>query len=261
MNKQLFRKGIAALLVTGVVAVGSGASVQPANAAEVVDTNTRIQVINNGDSLEQIARKYGIDLQQLINLTPEFSDSNVVWTGIFKAQPVKTQPDGNTGAPAGSKGPDKVSTPSNGNNSEGSSGQKPAGTGQTTEPAGSSQNGAFAVEVVKLVNQERAKEGLSPLANDTALEKVALAKAKDMHDKQYFSHTSPTYGSPFDMMRSFGIQYSYAGENIASGQRTPQEVVTAWMNSPGHRQNIMNANFNKIAVAYYNGEWVQMFIG
>ncbi|MNH43142.1 Cysteine-rich secretory protein family protein [compost metagenome] len=82
-----------------------------------------------------------------------------------------------------------------------------------------------------------------------------------MDVNNYFSHTSPTYGSPFDMMRSFGVKYSYAGENIASGQRTPQEVMTAWMNSAGHRANILNGNFTKIGVGYVNGEWVQMFIG
>jgi uncharacterized protein YkwD len=89
---------------------------------------------------------------------------------------------------------------------------------------------------------------------------MALVKAKDMYNNNYFDHTSPSYGSPFNMMKSFGIQYTYAGENIAKGQRSPQEVMTSWMNSPGHRQNILNPNFTKIGVAYYNGEWVQEFI-
>lgn len=119
---------------------------------------------------------------------------------------------------------------------------------------------AYADQVVSLVNQERAKAGLKPLASDSALTKMALDKAKDMYNNNYFDHNSPTYGSPFDMMKSYGISYSYAGENIAKGQRNPQEVMDAWMNSAGHRQNIMSPNYTKIGVAYYNGEWVQEFI-
>lgn len=116
-------------------------------------------------------------------------------------------------------------------------------------------------QVVALVNQERAKLGLPALQTDALLNKVATEKARDMDVNNYFSHTSPTYGSPFDMMRSFGVKYSYAGENIASGQRTAAQVMNDWMNSPGHRANIVNKNFTKIGVGYVNGQWVQMFIG
>lgn len=118
-------------------------------------------------------------------------------------------------------------------------------------------------EVVRLVNIERAKNGLSALETDWQLSRVARYKSQDMKDKNYFSHTSPTYGTPFQMMKSFGISYRYAGENIAKGQRTPQEVVTAWMNSSGHRANILNANYKKIGVGYVasGNYWTQMFIG
>ena len=71
-----------------------------------------------------------------------------------------------------------------------------------------------------------------------------------MQTKNYFSHTSPTYGSPFDMMKAYGISYKSAGENIAMGQRSPEEVVQAWMNSQGHRENIMNPNFTHIGVGH-----------
>ncbi|GEC89321.1 CAP domain-containing protein [Brevibacillus brevis] len=121
--------------------------------------------------------------------------------------------------------------------------------------------GDFAKQVADLVNQERAKAGLKPVQMDAALSKVALAKAQDMSANNYFDHNSPTYGSPFDMMKQFGIQYSTAGENIAMGQRSPQEVMTQWMNSEGHRQNIMNPAFTKIGVGFTNGYWVQEFIG
>lgn len=118
-------------------------------------------------------------------------------------------------------------------------------------------------KVAELVNEIRAENGLKPLKLNTELSAVARIKSEDMRDNRYFSHTSPNYGSPFDMMKSFGISYRTAGENIAMGQRTPEEVVNAWMNSEGHRANILNASFTEIGVGYAaNGNyWTQMFIG
>lgn len=120
---------------------------------------------------------------------------------------------------------------------------------------------AYAKQVADLVNQERAKAGLSPLKFDDALSKVAQAKAADMAQNHYFDHTSPTYGSPFDMMKQYGITFRTAGENIAMGQRSPEEVMNQWMNSDGHRKNILNPSFTKIGVGYVNGYWVQEFNG
>lgn len=118
-------------------------------------------------------------------------------------------------------------------------------------------------QVLSLVNQERSKAGLKPLQMDWELQRVARTKSQDMKNKNYFSHTSPTYGSPFDMMKQFGISYRSAGENIAQGQRTPQEVMNSWMNSSGHRANILSNSFTHIGVGYEaNGNyWTQMFIG
>lgn len=118
-------------------------------------------------------------------------------------------------------------------------------------------------EVIRLVNEERTKYGLSPLKENWELSRVARYKSQDMKDNRYFSHTSPTYGSPFTMMKNFGISYRSAGENIAMGQRTPQEVVNAWMHSSGHRANILNASYTEIGVGYVAGGnyWTQMFIG
>lgn len=118
-------------------------------------------------------------------------------------------------------------------------------------------------EVVRLVNQYRAQYGLKALTVNWELSRVARYKSEDMYAKRYFSHTSPTYGSPFDMMRAFGLSYRSAGENIAYGQRTPAAVVNAWMNSSGHRANILNSSYTQIGVGYCpNGYyWTQMFIG
>ena len=118
-------------------------------------------------------------------------------------------------------------------------------------------------QVVELTNNERAKQGLQPLKVDWELSRVAREKSRDMANNGYFAHNSPTYGSPFDMMRSYGISYRTAGENIAKGQRTPQEVVNAWMNSSGHRANILNGNFTHIGVGFVEqgNHWTQQFIG
>ena len=125
---------------------------------------------------------------------------------------------------------------------------------------------AFQNEVVSLVNQQRTSRGLGTLSVDSALTKTATLKSQDMAKNNYFDHTSPTYGSPFDMMKQFGITYRTAGENIAAGQTSPAQVMDGWMNSEGHRANILNSSFTKIGVGvaqnaggrYY---WTQQFIG
>jgi uncharacterized YkwD family protein len=126
--------------------------------------------------------------------------------------------------------------------------------------ASASSPSSFEEQVVQLVNQQRAKAGLKSLTHRADVKNVAQKKAQDMINSNYFSHTSPNYGSPFDMLKTFGISYSYAGENIAKGQKTPQLVMNAWMNSSGHRANILKPEYDAIGVGYYHGAWVQMFI-
>lgn len=125
----------------------------------------------------------------------------------------------------------------------------------------STEASAMVNEVVDIVNQERSKAGLKPLSMDKELSKMATDKAKDMAKNNYFDHNSPTYGSPFDMMKQYDISFRTAGENIAEGQRSAKEVMKDWMNSSGHRKNIMSSSFTTIGVGYYNGYWVQEFIG
>ncbi|MEK4522123.1 CAP domain-containing protein [Psychrobacillus sp. FSL W7-1457] len=133
---------------------------------------------------------------------------------------------------------------------------------ETNSNSNQAQVSSVIQQVVDLTNAERAKEGLAPLQIDSALTKSAQLKSQDMKDNNYFSHTSPTYGSPFDQMKSLGISYKSAAENIAMGQRSAQEVVQGWMNSAGHRANIMNGSYTHIGVGlsdsgYY---WTQQFI-
>ncbi|WP_397375902.1 CAP domain-containing protein [Paenibacillus sp. EPM92] len=176
--------------------------------------------VKGQDTMWTISKQYGIPLSTLIRQNPQVANPNIIWPGMV------------LNVPGAAKG--------------------------TTTPT--SAQSSYADQVVALVNQERAKAGLKPLVYDKALSAMALDKAKDMNNNKYFSHTSPTYGSPFDMMKSYGIRYTYAGENIAMGQKSPQEVMKAWMNSSGHRKNILSPNFTKIGVGYYNNYWVQEFI-
>ncbi|BBI31826.1 CAP domain-containing protein [Cohnella abietis] len=248
-NKSGFKKAL--ILGTLALAISIPTGVGAASAASVT---------GNNQATTQINSRLGIDLNALLQQ----------W--LQGKYPVVTAPStgsGNTGSGQGST-PTKPSVPSQPS--------KPTVPTQPSKPTVPTQpskpnpgNGtdtgttapasSFATEVVTLVNQERAKAGLSALKESNAtLTKMALDKAKDMYNNGYFDHNSPTYGSPFDMMKTYGISYRYAGENIAKGQRTPQEVMTAWMNSPGHRANILSANFTIIGVAYHNGVWVQEFI-
>ena len=106
---------------------------------------------------------------------------------------------------------------------------------------------------------------ISALKINSEVQNVARIKAKDMVDNNYFSHTSPTYGSPFNMLQSFKISYKTAGENIA-GNSTNSGAVNAWMNSEGHRANILNSSYNYTGIGVvssskYGKIFVQMFIG
>ncbi|QHT59988.1 LysM peptidoglycan-binding domain-containing protein [Paenibacillus lycopersici] len=226
MKMQPFRTGVASVLAASLIVLGAGATLPKAEAASV---NSLTYKVTNNDTMYLIAKKYGVSLSALIAANPSIANPNMIWAGMT------------VNVPAASTG-----------------GSTSGGTAGTTT-TNTSDKTTFAAQVVTLVNKERANAGLPALKSDTLLTKVALDKAKDMYANNYFDHNSPTYGSPFDMMRAYGVAYSYAGENIAKGQRTPQEVMTAWMNSAGHKANILNSHYGKIGVAYYNGEWVQEF--
>ena len=99
----------------------------------------------------------------------------------------------------------------------------------------------FEQKVIDLTNKFRAQHGLPALKANLALSRVARKKAEDMRNKRYFTHQSPTYGSPFEMMQAFEIDFNVAGENIGAGHPTPEEVVKGWENSPQHRRNMLNS--------------------
>ena len=119
-----------------------------------------------------------------------------------------------------------------------------SGTGTTTTSFSMSENEKI---IFNLLNEARAKAGLAKLSADSSLFKIARLKSQDMVKNSYFSHTSPTYGSPFKMMKTYGITYKVAGENIA-GNPSLEAAVTAWLNSATHKQNILSNSYNYIGI-------------
>ena len=141
-------------------------------------------------------------------------------------------------------------------------------TGSNTNTGGQSITTAMnsdEKEVFDLINKQRTNNGLSALKEDAEVQKVARIKAQDMVSNNYFAHESPTYGTPFQMLKNFKISYKTAGENIAVNSSN-SSAVTAWMNSSGHKANILNSNFNYTGIGVvssnkYGKIYVQMFIG
>ena len=134
-------------------------------------------------------------------------------------------------------------------------------TDNSPDNNGNISENAYVNEVLKLVNKYRASNGLSPVSLDNAISSAADIRAKEI--VRSFSHTRPDGRSCFSVLSDSGISYNGAGENIAYGQDTPEEVMTAWMNSDGHRANILNGSFTKLGVGIYSSGgtiyWVQLF--
>lgn len=225
--KKLFTSLLTIFLITGI---SSSAFAQHCD-------------VKKGDSMWIIAKRYHVNFKDVLELNKHFINQNL----IHPKDEVEL-PDGNTGN-------ETTENSTNDNITDGS---------DTSDERGESTQ---AQEVLKLVNAERAKQGLKPLTLSSKLTSIANEKAKDMANNNYFSHTSPTYGSPFQMLQKFGVSYKTAGENIAAGQDSAQQVMNDWMNSSGHKANILNANYTELGVGYVNTKssygtyWVQLFIG
>lgn len=195
--------------------------------------------VQRGDSMWRIAKRYNVLFKDVLELNKHYKNPHL----IHPKDEVEL-PDGSTGESTSESG---------------------TGDSDANQPEERQAKSTQAEAVLKLVNQERSKVGLQPLKLSDKLTNIAYTKAKDMADKGYFSHNSPTYGSPFDMLKQFGVSYSYAGENIAAGQKSAEEVMNSWMNSSGHKANILNKNYTEIGVGFFRGgeygtEWVQLFI-
>jgi uncharacterized protein YkwD len=139
--------------------------------------------------------------------------------------------------------------------------------GPATSPSsssGGSSNGSFVDQVVALTNAERLGKGCKALTVDATLTAVAQDHSEDMAKRNFFDHNNPDGKSPFDRMSAAGYKYGMAAENIAAGYRSPADVVKGWMNSSGHRANILNCGVTEIGVGYAAGGthgmyWTQDF--
>jgi uncharacterized YkwD family protein len=260
---MIFWEEIAMLKKKGILTVAAAAAILMANPmlnkAEAASYTPTVQQkvyvyqssnINDFNKiLEYFYSQYGIKVQQPTTQQPaETSTPTVTQPTEQPTQPTTQQPETTVTQPA--EQPTQTT-------------QQPQTSTQPTTTETANTLSAYEQKVVDLTNQERAKNGLAALKVDVTLSKMAREKSRDMSANGYFSHTSPTYGSPFDMMKQFGITYRSAGENIAMGQRTPEEVVNAWMNSEGHRKNILSPNFTHIGVGHISqgNYWTQEFIG
>ncbi|MGH1286566.1 CAP domain-containing protein [Bacillus toyonensis] len=260
------------LSVAAATALTLGVSSLDAQAATVQPSNIKVQNIQhskvmmkqmNQQELQAFLQSMGVESLaqwQQGNFQPNcFVPGQQPTENVVTEQPT-AKPE--TQKPAEQKPAEQkpeAQKPAENNNTQKPTEQKPAEQKPAEEAKSLSE---FEQRVVELTNAERAKQGLPALKIDTELSKVARVKSEDMQKNNYFDHNSPTYGSPFDMMKKFGISYTSAGENIAQGQRTPEEVVQAWMNSAGHRANILNNGFTHIGVGYVESGnyWTQQFI-
>ena len=208
--------------------------------------------VKKDDTLWKISKKYHVQLSDIIMANPQFADPNLIYPGEIVHVPLKGSYDA-----AGLIGASMTTSSSNNTSSD------PAVSG----PVVTSQSSAntYESQVLKIVNAERAKKGIKALTLASDVSNCARVKSEDMRDRKYFSHQSPVYGNPFEMLKHFGIKYKTAGENIAKGQKSPEAVMNAWMNSEGHRKNILNANFKEIGIGYVSDSkgttyWTQQFI-
>lgn len=197
--------------------------------------------VQKGDSMWRIAKRYHVLFSEVLRLNQHFKNQDMI------------HPEDEVQLPYGNTGHRTNEDSSKDNIESGKEESKESGTSEQAK------------EVLQLVNQERSKQGLRALTLSNELTSIATTKARDMAESRYFDHNSPNYGSPFEMLQKFGVNYRSAGENIAAGQRTAKEVMNSWMNSSGHRANILNANYTQLGVGFYAGGqydtyWVQLFI-
>jgi len=226
---------------------------------------------NNGRNVVTVSKNCNVDdlksrLQQL-----GVDGNNIDWSKLINnGNTGKNCNNGNTGN-TGNNG-NTGNTGNTGNNGNSGNTGNDGNTGNTdnngntgTTPddsTGNSTNKSYTQQVVDLVNAERAKEGLAPLTIDPNVEKAATVRANEIQSN--FDHTRPNGSSFSTALKEQGVNYRGAGENIAWGQKTPQDVVNAWMNSAGHRANIMNKSYTHIGVGNTQNNsgtqyWVQLF--
>jgi len=239
--KQIYKKICVALLLIVLALPGVATASTVFNVK--VTLNGKTQTLNIPIDLESITQNY----TKTIKLVYTYKDGKWILTSKEDTGSEQTTP----------------STPTVPSQPEPSKPETPATpVSNTTEVKGLTADES---KMLELVNQERQRAGLKPLQIDMRLVEISRKKSKDMIDNNYFGHTSPTYGTPFDALKNNGISYRYAGENLA-GAPTVERAHTGLMNSPGHRANILNPNYTHIGIGIVEGGpygkmFTQTFIG
>lgn len=216
--------------------------------------------LKKGDAVKVIGKLNGWYVVNIPN-TNKVGSISPNYAELYSAQPASTTPSPTKPIPTTPTAPTTPSKPS-GTTTPATPDRAPTGTNTPTGTGTLSSQGS---RILQLVNAERAKAGSKSLKSNTDLNKLASMKSQDIVEKNYFGHQSPTYGSPFDMMKTYGVSYMYAGENLAIDSDA-DKAHNAWMNSEGHRKNILNPDFTEIGIGLYpkgNGSYAytQMFIG
>ncbi len=205
-----------------------------------------------GDTLWEISQKYKVRIDAVIDANPQVEDPDEIYPNDMIKVPLEDKNKTDIGA----------AHTDDGSRKQNCNPAVPEGSNANVKPQ--SPSNPMEQEVLALVNKERAKVGAAPLKLATDVSNVARVKCEDMRNSNYFSHNSPKYGSPFDMLKSFNISYSTAGENIAKGQKTAASVMNAWMNSSGHKANILNSRFTEIGIGCVTDGgtpyWTQIFV-
>jgi uncharacterized YkwD family protein len=224
--------------------------------------------VKSGDTLSKIAGKYGVTVSQLMSANPSIKSASMIYVGQKLTIPSTkmvsyTVQKGDTMSGIAKRFEISYAELLKANPNI----KNPAMiyVGQKITIPDTNSLASYEQQVFELVNKERSSRGLATLKYNSNVAYVARIKSQDMIDKKYFAHTSPTYGSPFEMMEKFGLRFSAAGENIAYGQKTASEVMNAWMNSAGHKANILSTAYTTIGVGVAkaaNGTlyWTQEFI-
>lgn len=220
--------------------------------------------LKKGDAVKVIGKLNGWYVVNVPN-TNKVGCISPSYAELYSAQPATTTPEPTKPIPST---PSKATTPKTPSNPTGTEKSPATPTGAptaTNTPTGSGTLSSQGSRILQLANAERAKVGSKALKSNTELNKLATMKSQDIVEKNYFSHQSPTYGSPFDMMKTYGVSYMYAGENLAIDSGA-DKAHNAWMNSEGHKKNLLNPDFTEIGIGLYpkgNGSYAytQMFIG
>ncbi|MGI5849070.1 MAG: LysM peptidoglycan-binding domain-containing protein [Christensenellales bacterium] len=227
-----------------------------------------VYTVKSGDTLSKIARTYNVTVSDIMAANPSIKNSSLIYIGQKITIPSSkfvsyTVQNGDTFWGIANRFEISVAQLKEANPNITDISR--IYVGQTVLIPDTNSLLSYEQQVFELVNKERANRGIELLKYNSELARVARFKSQDMIDKGYFSHYSPTYGSPFQMMEKFGLRFSAAGENIAYGQRTASEVMNTWMNSSGHRANILSGAYTQIGIGVAkasNGTlyWTQMFI-